>query len=185
MKGPLGPGLDVAAEIRELRPKLCHLAIRLTRNRADAEDLVQLAIVKALERRGRLRRHTNLKAWLRTVMQHQLIDDVRRARRRVPWGRQLEQLAGPDPRQGEAEVEGRVLWEDLSGEHVKQALAHCPLRLREPFELQQFHGRSLAEIATILGVPRATVATRLFRARARLRRLLQSGTPTRSTIPMG
>jgi RNA polymerase sigma-70 factor, ECF subfamily len=164
---------DVAAQILVLRPKLRHLAVRLTNNRADAEDLVQLAMVKALEFRGRLWRNTNLKAWLRTVMQHQVIDDSRRARRRAPWGQRLEQVPAPQPPPDEP---GEVVWEDLSSEDVRRALARVPAPLRVPFELQQFEGRSLAEISVTLGVPRATVATRLFRVRARLRRLLATST---------
>jgi RNA polymerase sigma-70 factor (ECF subfamily) len=172
VSGPVDPTLeeDVAAQILVLRPKLRHLAVRLTNNWADAEDLVQLAIVKALEFRGRLWRNTNLKAWLRTVMHHQVIDESRRARRRAPWADQLEQL--PAPEQRRPDEPGEVLWEDLSSDDVRQALARCPAPLRVPFELQQFKGLSLSEIAATLGVPRATVATRLFRVRARLRRLL-------------
>jgi RNA polymerase sigma-70 factor (ECF subfamily) len=162
--------VDVAAEIEVLRPKLRHLAVRLTNNWADAEDLVQLAVVKALECQGRLWRNTNLKAWLRTVMQHQVIDDSRRARRRAPWVQRLEQLPAQDHRP--LDEPGEVVWEDLSSDDVKRALARCPAPLRIPFELQQFQGRSLSEIAAILKVPRATVATRLFRVRARLRRIL-------------
>ena len=162
--------VDVAAEIEVLRPKLRHLAVRLTNNWADAEDLVQLAVVKALECQGRLWRNTNLKAWLRTVMHHQVIDDSRRARRRVPWVQRMDQLPAQDHRP--LDEPGEAVWEDLSSDDVKRALARCPAPLRVPFELQQFQGRSLSEIAAILKVPRATVATRLFRVRARLRRIL-------------
>ena len=126
MSGQVDPTLeeDVAAQILVLRPKLRHLAVRLTNNWADAEDLVQLAMVKALEFRGRLWRNTNLKAWLRTVMHHQVIDESRRARRRAPWAHQLEQL--PAPEQRRPDEPGEVLWEDLSSDDVRQALARCP-----------------------------------------------------------
>jgi RNA polymerase sigma-70 factor (ECF subfamily) len=175
-----GTGVDVVREIQQLRPVLCHMAVRMTGNRADAEDLVQLALMKALERRGRLRADSNLKAWLRTVMHHQVIDQTRREHRRVPWRQEMDQLPaqGPvdepdvDPWASAAGGQPTVLWESLSSDDVKQALARCPDPLRRPFEMQQFDGRSLSEISVILGVPRATVATRLFRARARLRRLL-------------
>ena len=170
MSGQADPAVDVAAQILVLRPKLRHLAVRLTNNWADADDLVQLAMVKALEFRGRMWRNTNLKAWLRTVMHHQVIDDSRRARRRVPWVQQLDQLPAPNVRAPDQEAE--VVWEALSSDDVKQALARCPAPLRLPFELQQFQGLSLEEIAGILAIPRATVATRLFRVRARLRRML-------------
>ena len=157
------------SRIEELRPLLRHIAFRLTSNPADAEDLVQLALMKALEYRERLRRDSNLKAWLRTVMQHQAIDENRKESRRVPWMSQLDQLPAPA-------VAPRVVWDALSSDDVKQALVRCPQHLRRAFELQQFDGRSLAEISTILGIPRATVATRLHRARARLRRLLEPQT---------
>jgi RNA polymerase sigma-70 factor (ECF subfamily) len=151
------------AQIVEVQPALRFIATQMTGNRADAEDLVQLALVKACEHQVRLRPDSNLKAWLRRVMQHQVIDDHRRQSAR---GQLLADDLLPSPEQEPPP------WDQLSPEDVRAALRACPAEARCTFELYHFGRLTLAELATILQLPRATVATRLHRIRGRLRGLL-------------
>jgi RNA polymerase sigma-70 factor (ECF subfamily) len=151
------------AEIAKVQPALRFIAAQLTANRADAEDLVQLALVKACEHRVQLRPDSNLKAWLRQVMRHQLIDDHRRQNARA---RLL-----PDDLLPTGE-EAPAPWEGLSPDDVREALRACPADARCTFELYHFGRLTLAELASILQMPRGTVATRLHRTRGRLRTLL-------------
>jgi RNA polymerase sigma-70 factor, ECF subfamily len=151
------------AEIAKVQPALRFIAAQLTANRADAEDLVQLALVKACEHRLQLRPDSNLKAWLRQVMRHQLIDDHRRQSARAHL--QPDDLLP-------AREEAPPPWEGLSPDDVREALRACPADARCTFELYHFGRLTLAELATILQMPRATVATRLYRTRGRLRALL-------------
>jgi RNA polymerase sigma-70 factor, ECF subfamily len=154
---------DFEAEIEKVQPALRFIAAQLTGNRADAEDLVQLALVKACEHRMQLRPDSNLKAWLRQVMRHQAIDDHRRqlARAHLQPGDLLPSGDDEPPP-----------WEGLSPDDVREALRACPGDARCTFELYHFGRLTLAELATVLQMPRATVATRLHRTRGRLRALL-------------
>ena len=151
------------AQIVEVQPALRFIATQMTGNRADAEDLVQLALVRACEHQVQLRPDSNLKAWLRRVMQHQVIDDHRRQDAR---GHLLadDLLPAPEPEPAP--------WDQLSPDDVREALRACPAEARCTFELYHFGRLTLAELATILQLPRATVATRLHRTRGRLRGLL-------------
>ena len=151
------------AEIARVQPALRFIAAQMTGNRADAEDLVQLALVKACEHRLQLRPDSNLKAWLRQVMRHQLIDDHRRQNARA-------RLAPADL--SPAGAEQPPPWQELSPDDVREALRACPSDARCTFELYHFGRLTLAELASILQMPRATVATRLHRTRGRLRALL-------------
>ena len=150
-------------QIVEVQPVLRHIAGQMTSNRADAEDLVQLALVKACEHRLQLRTDSNLKAWLRQVMYHQLIDDHRR---QVVRGRMLvDELES-------ASTDEPAPWAQLTPDDVREALRACPADARCTFELFHFGRLTLVELATVLQLPRATVATRLHRTRGRLRGLL-------------
>jgi RNA polymerase sigma-70 factor (ECF subfamily) len=69
-------------------------------------------------------------------------------------------------------VEDPPPWDGLSPDDVREALRECPAEARCTFELYHFGRLTLAELATVLQLPRATVATRLHRTRGRLRALL-------------
>ena len=96
-------------------------------------------------------------------MQHQVIDDHRRQSAR---GQLLADDLLPAPEQEPPP------WDQLSPDDVREALRACPAEARCTFELYHFGRLTLAELATILQLPRATVATRLHRTRGRLRGLL-------------
>jgi len=150
---------------------LYRVAMGLTTNRADAEDLVQdtvLRAYRALDRfDGRYPR-----AWLLTILRN---THINRARRRRPEllrdpDRQMRQVAttaaeeGSDP--GEAVARASL------DDRIAAALSGLPERSRRPVELVDVAGLSYREAAEMLGVPIGTVMSRLHRARKRMRRHL-------------
>jgi RNA polymerase sigma-70 factor, ECF subfamily len=155
---------------------LCHLpelrarATRLSRSASDADDLVQQTLEKALRCSAGLRLHTNPRAWLLRTM-FNLFVDVRRQKARM---RSLNAL-----------VEGRLAapapyepcpWEMIGEGEVWQAIEDLPAYQREVLHLTAREGRSYREVSESLGVPSATVGTRLLRARQRVRTLLSPTT---------
>ncbi|MFI5308519.1 MAG: RNA polymerase sigma factor [Polyangiales bacterium] len=156
--------LSLESEIESLRPALLKAARRLVLSH-DAEDLVQEAVARALERRSVLRADTNLRAWMKPVMRNLAIDEGRRMRRLRP----LEDVAAT----GGAPEEHVPCWAAFDRSHIERALDGCSPELKTTFELHYWQALSLDAIAHKLGVARATVGTRLYRARAQIRRELE------------
>jgi RNA polymerase sigma factor (sigma-70 family) len=152
---------EIEAQLVVLRPVLFTSALCHCGSLGDADDLVQTALMKALEWRGRLRPDTNLKAWLVRVIRNLAIDAARQGKKGA---------GAPDPDLLPAPLpEGEPVWASLSREHIERALEGCAPPLRQAFELHYFRGASLAEIARLQGTTIGTVGVRLYRARARLR----------------
>jgi RNA polymerase sigma-70 factor (ECF subfamily) len=155
---------------------LCHLlelrerAVRLTGNEYDADDLVQQTLEKALRCSAELRHHTNPRAWLLRTM-FNLFVDVRRQRTRMRWLSPLleAKLVAPQPYRPAA-------WEMLGESELWGAIGRLPAHQQEALRMSAREGRTYREIGDVLGVPAATIGTRLLRARVRVRRLLESRT---------
>jgi len=158
--------LSLESQIQALRPTLLKTARRFAL-RHDAEDLVQEAVVRALERRAALQPDTNLRAWMKPVLRNLAIDQGRRTRRLRPLDESSVPLCPVEPE--------TPSWAAFDRGHVERALGQCSPELRTAFELHYWHCLPLDEIAGRLGIPRATVGTRLHRARLRIRRVLEDG----------
>jgi RNA polymerase sigma-70 factor, ECF subfamily len=132
-------------------------AFWLCGDRSMAEDLVQETLLRAWRFRDALRDQRKVKAWLITTLRR---ERARLFERYQPEfvDLELEQLAAPRATADNA----------LESWELGRAIARLPERLREPLVLQVIFGCSGSEIAEMLGVPRSTVNTRLFRARRRL-----------------
>ncbi|WP_420992799.1 sigma-70 family RNA polymerase sigma factor [Cupriavidus sp. 30B13] len=148
-------------------PQLRRYARALTGDAAWADDLVQDTAERALGRASLLRSHSNLRAWLLTVLRHLYIDQLRKQHEVAVedsdplWA----QLAAPDQ-----QIEGLLLRD------VQRALYRLPPDQREVLLLVALEQLSYQEAAAILQVPVGTVMSRLSRAREHLRSLLQDGT---------
>jgi RNA polymerase sigma-70 factor (ECF subfamily) len=129
---------------------------------AEAEDLVQNTLERALSHADRFQHGTNLGAWLRRIMSNLMVDDWRRSRHHFSC--LADDVPAPAP-------EPRPAWHDVDVESVWAAVEALPPRLRRAFQMHTA-GASYAEIARQLGIPTATVGTRLVRARLHLRRTL-------------
>jgi RNA polymerase sigma-70 factor, ECF subfamily len=152
---------ELEAQLIVLRPVLFTSALVHCGSLGDADDLVQTALMKALEWRGKFRPDSNLKAWLVRVIRNLAIDGARQGKK-GGGATDPDLLPAPQP-------EGEPVWAPLSREHIERALEGCAPRLRQAFELHYFHGAALAEIARLQGTNIGTVGVRLYRARARLR----------------
>ena len=151
---------------------LAWVAFSLTRNAADAEDLVQetlLSAFRAIERFD----GAHPRAWLLTIMRNA---EAKRHRRRRPQllrdGNQVEQVAFVDP--GLTTTPEQVVVGQQFDAVVAESLALLPERHRQVIELVDIGGLSYAEAAEVIGVPVGTVMSRLHRARGRIRHRLSA-----------
>ncbi len=152
----------------EHTPQLRAIAMRLCGNAADAADLVQDAFERAFRNYDKLEPGTNPRAWVVTIMHNLFIDRCRRGRRE-PLRVDVDDvpLAAPEPTS-----EAEPAWAKLTAEDLRRALERLDPDFRDVYRLHALENRSYKEIALQLGIPAATVGTRLLRARDKLRRLL-------------
>jgi RNA polymerase sigma-70 factor (ECF subfamily) len=152
---------------------LYHVALRLTRNRAEAEDVVQEAFLRAFRSFHRFNPGTNCRAWLFTILRNVFLNRVRTQGREVleaeMGGLDNVELAGePDV---DRNPEEQFLQTMLHGD-VDRALTALPLPFREAVMLVDIEGLTYREVADVLSCPIGTVMSRLSRGRALLRRAL-------------
>jgi RNA polymerase sigma-70 factor (ECF subfamily) len=145
-------------------------AMRLTRNRADAEDLVQDTVVKALRFQDRFERGTNLRAWLYTILHNTWRNRVRdTAREAVDVdSERVEELAATADGPTEIETPERALLRATMDVDLKEALDELPDAFRQAVWLRDVEELSYAEIARVLEVPLGTVMSRISRGRRQL-----------------
>lgn len=149
-------------EMVELLPRLRRLGRVLARAPADADDLVQLTVERALARRDQWRAGTRLDSWMFRIMKNAWIDESRaRARRGAVFAPEEEgERAGAD---GAAAMEAR-----LAAREVESAMARLPPDQRIAVALVLVEGLSYQEAAEVLEIPPGTLTSRLVRGRAAL-----------------
>jgi len=158
--------LEIEAFYRRYRSAMFVQAMRLTHSEADAGDLVQDTFERAYAALDSFRPGTNEKCWLSTIMTRLFIDRWRRRRRR-PVETALHDLDLPAPAP-EPEPE----WQSVSTEDLRGALASLPAQARTLVERQALAGTPYDVLAQELGIRAATVGTRLFRTRTKLKAAL-------------
>lgn len=144
-------------------PALVELARRLCGNRADAEDLVQDTIERAL--RARYVEQGTKKSWLATILRNRFRDRCRESRLEPVPLATIEHAPTP-------EREELPTWRQIADEELAAALAQLDPGFCRVYELHA-RGLSYAAIAAELGISVNTVGTRLLRARAKLKLLLR------------
>jgi RNA polymerase sigma-70 factor (ECF subfamily) len=161
---------DFSAEALQFLEPLFATAMRLTRNRADAEDLVQDTYVKAFRHSGQFKRGTNLRAWLYTILHNTWRNRRRDASRDAVEidSEQVELAAagggGGDP----VETPERILMRSTLDADLQAALDALPETFREAVWLRDVEEFAYAEIAEMLNVPIGTVMSRISRGRRML-----------------
>jgi RNA polymerase sigma-70 factor, ECF subfamily len=154
---------DLHAQLIELLPRLRRFARALARNAEDADDLVQLALERALSRTGQMRTDASLAGWTFGILRNAWIDELRaRARRaRLLAPPESVEEAGDASQSGHAEL--------LS---VQEALARLPEEQRSAVALVLIEGLSYKEAAHVMQVPIGTLTSRLARGREALQQML-------------
>ena len=158
-------------------PQLYSAALRMTRNPADAEDVVQETFLKAYRAYGSYTEGTNLKAWLYRILTNTYINKYRKAQRR-PSEVELGELQDLYlyKRLGEASGASQSAEADMLDEFVDtdviESLESLPEVFRLPVLLADVDGFSYKEIAEMLDIPIGTVMSRLHRGRKALQKKL-------------
>jgi RNA polymerase sigma-70 factor (ECF subfamily) len=174
-------------DVLPLLPNLYAAALRMTRNPADAEDLVQDTYLRAFRGFSGFKEGTNLKAWLYRILTNSFINTYRKKQR------QPQTVEGPDDldewylfdklggRNVELSAETEVL-DKIPDEAVKAALESLPENFRLPVLLADVEGFSYKEIAEIMETPIGTVMSRLHRGRKALQKALWDTAKERGLI---
>lgn len=150
-------------DVRDQLGALRRYARSLTRDGADAEDLVHDALVRAYERRSTFRRDGNLRAWLLSIL-HNVFVDQRRAR--VAEDARIEKVAQAADAAFPAPQDHAVRLSQL-----REAFLTLPEEQRAALHLVAIEGLSYQEAADALAIPLGTLMSRIGRARAALREI--------------
>jgi RNA polymerase sigma-70 factor (ECF subfamily) len=170
--------------------QLYSAALRMTRNPADAEDLVQETFVKAFAAFHQFEEGTNLKAWLYRILTNTYIN-IYRKKQRQPQQSLTDEIddwslakAAEHTSSGLRSAETEAL-DHLPDSAVKDALAALPDDFRMAVYLADVEGFSYKEIAEIMGTPIGTVMSRLHRGRKALQKQLWEYAKDRGMAPAG
>ncbi|MHB8513670.1 MAG: sigma-70 family RNA polymerase sigma factor [Actinomycetota bacterium] len=153
-------------------------ALRLTRNAADAEDLLQETALKAYQAFGQFEQGTNLRAWLYKILINTFISSYRKAKRGPQTVPDAIEIEGEDfslfDRLSASSIETpeAIVLDQIPDEDVKRALEDLPEQFRMAVLLADVEGFSYKEIADITGANIGTVMSRLHRGRKQLQRSL-------------
>ena len=178
------------AEALQYLDQLYAAAMRMTRNPADAEDVVQETFAKAYASFHQYRPGTNLKAWLYRILTNTYINSYRKKQRQpqLSDGENVEdwQLARAESHTSSGLKSAEtVALENLPDSDVKEALQQLAPDFRLAVFLADVEGFSYKEIAGIMGTPIGTVMSRLNRGRTQLRALLADYARDRGMVRQG
>ena len=151
---------------------LYSFALKLSRARDEAEDLVSDTVLRAFERWEQYRLGTNIRAWLFTILYHLFVS----RKRRIDAREVSESDSGPGRATrdavGDADPEG-TYYDSFLDDEIVRAIDSLPDEYRTAVVLSDIQELRYAEIAQILGIPEGTVKSRLFRGRRLLQRKLR------------
>ena len=165
-------------EVVPLRSVLYRQAFRMTRNHADAEDLVQETVLRAYANFESFRSGTNVRAWVLRILTNAYINGYRQ-KRRQPMQYSTQELTDQDLTEATARsvasawrsAEDHAL-DSFPNHDIQAAMQALPRQFREAVYYADVEGRRYEEIAALTNAPLGTVMSRLHRGRRQLRTLL-------------
>ena len=161
--GDQGPA-TFEQEVLALIDRLYSAALRLTRNEADAQDLVQDTYVRAFRAADQFRPGTNARAWMFTIL-HNTFLNTRRDQGRSPVEADSDVVERAADLPGSVASPEDILLREVMDVDLTDALAALPAVFREAVWLRDVEQFTYDEMATILGVPIGTVMSRISRGR--------------------
>jgi RNA polymerase sigma-70 factor (ECF subfamily) len=166
------PAIDFHDLMMAALPSLRQQALALTRNRADADDLVQTAVANALAARASFEPGTNFRAWMGSILRNRFLSDCRRRR---PTASIEDAPPASLARSGGQE-------ESLAMRELRHHLARLPADQRLLLMMISVQGVSYEEASAQMGIPVGTLKARVSRTRAQLRSWILGEGPAR---PLG
>jgi len=160
--------------VREHAAAIVNLARAMTGSDTDADDLAQETFVRAWRGFAKFRGESTVRTWLHGIA----LNVIRTYRAKRSHARRLFSVLSRRETDEEDPLERMAAGEDLEGQlaardAIDRALATLPADLRETLVLRDIQGLEYREISAVLGVPIGTVESRIFRARQRLKPLLE------------
>jgi RNA polymerase sigma-70 factor (ECF subfamily) len=175
----MGARENFTNDAMQYAPQLFATALRMTRNKSDAEDLVQETFLKGWRAFDSYQQGTNLRAWLFRIMTNTFINKYNSQQRR-PQETELDEveelflfrrMGAFDQSKMSQSAEDQML-ELFTDDEVKNAIEELPETFRIPVLLSDVEGFSYKEIAEMLEVPIGTVMSRLHRGRKAMQKML-------------
>lgn len=168
-------------QVRPYLDQLYPAALRMTRNPADAEDLVQETLTKAYSAYHQFTPGTNLRAWLHRILANTFINTYRKTKREPAISPGADPNAdwqpGHDPLTGPARSAEAEALDKMTDSAVLTALRDLPDDFKTTIWLADVEGYPYREVADMMGTPIGTVMSRLHRGRGKLRQQLTTRTP--------
>lgn len=159
-------------DLSEYVDGLYSYALVLSRDRTEAEDLVQETCLRAIRAMGSLRPDSNAKGWLVTILRNIWFNQLRQ-RRTVREVVELDLHVDDANRAADSRKDPHATYvSNIEQEQVRTAIQQLPVEFREIIILREYEDLSYQEIAAVLECPLGTVMSRLARARSKLRDLL-------------
>jgi RNA polymerase sigma-70 factor, ECF subfamily len=159
-------------DLSEYVDGLYSYALVLSRNRTEAEDLVQETCLRAIRAMGRLRPDSNAKSWLFTILRNIWFNQLRQWRTAREVVELDLQVDGANRAADSRNDPHATYVSNIEQEQVRTAIQQLPVEFREVIILREYEDLSYQEIAAVLECPLGTVMSRLARARSKLRDLL-------------
>ena len=178
---------EFAEQAMQYAPQLYSAALRMTRNGADAEDLVQDTYLRAYRGFATFSDGTNLRAWLFRILTNTFINTYR-AKQRRPQETELADVEDLYLYRRIANIDASLSAEDtlfnlFTDDEVKRALEELPDAFRLPVLLADVEGFSYKEITEMLDIPIGTVMSRLHRGRKAMQKALTDYATERGLLP--
>lgn len=154
--------------VQELENLLFAFALRLTRSRQDAEDLMQETTIKAFRHKEKFTVGTNFKSWISTIMRNTFINNYRKAKSRRHINQSADELTYSIESSNSVGNSGE---DNLRMEELKRMMQSMRDIYSVPF-MMFYQGYEYKEISEYLEIPIGTVKSRIFLARAKMKEMI-------------